>query len=885
MMRKRLRSIWQDRRARAAAVAALALVATTLLAQTGLFDRLRWWAYDWQQAELPAPIDLASIAVVDIDDRSIDALEEHLGPWPFDRDVYARVNSFLRASGVKAIGYHLTLTESRPGDERLAATLGDNVVLGAMAFPVPTFESASPGERLARESLRAFGGSERWPHQEWKAIRLPSARIDPGRPGRVGIVNHHQDDDGTVRRLGMLHGSGPHILPSLPLATLLAANGFAPMAFQNGRLRFAGTDVPLDRDGEALVRFPADARGLNVVPFHALLAAAQSGSGGASEIADAVRGRLVLIGRLLPPAGDYLQTPIGLMSGLELTAFGLAALKGGYFLTPARWWVDLPLVTLALTLPVLLVLRGTRATPREFLAVLAAITVLLLAAGTALFALGQDSTWVFAILVGWTATALAAGTWFVAAYDERRQLELETRAASEANRLKTEFLNHLTHELRTPLTAIMGFNKINQLTDDLGKGARIKNSEVIGRNCQHLLALINNHLDLAKIAAGTLSLAPTPEDPEKLCRDAIDSLRSLADEKRLRLRFVKRTPLPSAILLDAARLRQILINLIGNALKFTQTGSVELVAAWHVAVLQLEIRDTGPGIPRGALERIFEPFEQADATVAARYGGTGLGLTIARKLVDLMDGVIDVESEVGVGTTFRIRLPTLAVTPAPHARANAVASSRRRRHGGGGRLRRGGRGDVRALRRRPDGPRDADHERLRGGQRSAHAWLSRHDLRAHRVSFGRGGGAGGDVRLRCGGHQADLGRILARRTRDGAARTAPQADEQGMTRRGCAGSMTIVQVDTELAPLVPGFLERRHEDVRKVLAAVATGDYESARCLGHQLKGVGGGYGFQPITDLGAAIETAAKSHDGARVAELARELSDYLNGLEIRYI
>jgi signal transduction histidine kinase/CheY-like chemotaxis protein len=655
--------MWQDRRARAVAVAALALAATTLFAQTGLFDRLRWWAYDWQQAELPGAIDLASIAVIDIDDRSIDALEEDLGPWPFDRDVYARVNHYLRSSGAKAIGYHLTLTESRPGDERLAATLADNVVLGAMAFPVPTFESASPGERLARESLRAFGGSERWPHQEWKAIRLPSPRIDPGRPGRIGIVNHHQDDDGTVRRLGMLHGWGPHVLPSLPLATLLAANGFAPMSFQGGRLRFAGIEVPLDRDGEALVRFPADARGLNVVSFHALLNAAQAGPGSTSEIADAVRGRLVLIGRLLPPAGDYLQTPIGLMSGLELTALGLAALKGGQVLAPARWWIDAPLVALALTLPILLVLRGTRATPREFLAVLAALTVLLLAAGTALFAMGHDSTWVFAITAGWMATALAAGTWFVAAYDERRQLELETRAASEANRLKTEFLNHLTHELRTPLTAIMGFNKINQLTDDLGKGSRIKNSEVIGRNCQHLLALINNHLDLAKIAAGTLSLAPTPEDPEKLCRDAIDSLRSLADEKRLRLRFVKRTPLPSAILLDAARVRQILINLIGNALKFTQTGSVELVAAWHVAVLQLEIRDTGPGIPRGALERIFEPFEQADATVAARFGGTGLGLTIARKLVDLMEGAIDVESEVGVGTTFRVRFPTQAVTP------------------------------------------------------------------------------------------------------------------------------------------------------------------------------------------------------------------------------
>jgi len=677
-MRKRLRRVWQDRRARSAAVAALALVATALFAQTGLFDRLRWWAYDWHQTEIPAGIDLGSIAVVDIDDRSIDALEEQLGPWPFDRDVYARANRFLSASGAKAVGYHLTLTESRPGDEALATTLDDRIVLGAMAFPVPTFEAASPSDRLARESLRLLGATDRWPAQEWRAVRLPSSRIDRGRPGRVGIVNHRQDDDGTVRRLGMLHAWGPHLLPSLPLATLLAGTGFGPMNFEHGHLKLAGGEIPLDGQGEALVRFPAEARGLNVVAFHALLAAAEEAEPAQTQVADAVRGRLVLIGRLVPPAGDYLQTPVGLMSGLELAAFGLAALKSGQVLEPARWWIDALLVGAALVFPVLLVLRGTRATPREFFGGLAALTIVLFAAGTALFALCQDSNWVFAITAGWMATALAAAVWFAAAYDERRELELETRAASEANRLKTEFLNHLTHELRTPLTAIMGFNKINQLTDDLGKGVRIKNSEVIGRNCQHLLALINNHLDLAKIAAGTLSLAPTPEDPEKLCRDAIDSLRSLADEKRLRVRFVKRTPLPSAILLDAARMRQILINLIGNALKFTQTGSVELVAAWHVAVLQLEIRDTGPGIPRGALERIFEPFEQADATVAARYGGTGLGLTIAKKLVDLMEGAIDVESEVGVGTTFRVRLPTQAVVqPAEAAREPASLAAAR----------------------------------------------------------------------------------------------------------------------------------------------------------------------------------------------------------------
>jgi CheY-like chemotaxis protein/anti-sigma regulatory factor (Ser/Thr protein kinase) len=206
----------------------------------------------------------------------------------------------------------------------------------------------------------------------------------------------------------------------------------------------------------------------------------------------------------------------------------------------------------------------------------------------------------------------------------------------------------------------MGFNKLNQFTDDLGRESRIHNSAIIGRNCEHLLALINNNLDLAKIEAGTLVIAPASEDPEQLVRDVIATMQPLADDKRLRLRFTRGTTLPPALALDAFRVRQILMNLLSNALKFTPSGTVELVASWHLAALQIEIRDTGPGIPDDALARIFEPFEQADASIAQRYGGTGLGLAITRNLVSLMNGTIEVESKRGVGSTFRVRIPSEA---------------------------------------------------------------------------------------------------------------------------------------------------------------------------------------------------------------------------------
>jgi signal transduction histidine kinase/CheY-like chemotaxis protein len=304
--------------------------------------------------------------------------------------------------------------------------------------------------------------------------------------------------------------------------------------------------------------------------------------------------------------------------------------------------------------------RGVDATGRALLFALFLTPLALAGAGAGLYAIGIQSKWLFAAVAGLASLAVVLSLWLYAVSDERRRLRYETLAERQANRLKSEFLNHLTHELRTPLTAIMGFNKLNQFTDDLGRESRIHNSAIIGRNCEHLLALINNNLDLAKIEAGTLVIAPAPEDPEQLVRDVVATMQPLADDKRLRLRFTRGTALPPALALDAFRVRQILMNLLSNALKFTQSGTVEVVASWHLAALQVEVRDTGPGIPDEALARIFEPFEQADATIAQRFGGTGLGLAITRNLVSLMNGTIEVESKRGVGTTFRVRIPSEA---------------------------------------------------------------------------------------------------------------------------------------------------------------------------------------------------------------------------------
>ncbi|MCX7892756.1 MAG: CHASE2 domain-containing protein [Burkholderiales bacterium] len=657
MKRVSWRELWSSTAVRMAAVAAVALAGTALFAQSGLFSRLEWWSYDTLQRVLAEPVDLDDVVVVDIDDGSLARLAPTLGSWQPERAALARVATFLRDSGARAVGFHLPFSEPRPGDDAFAAAVGPDVVVAAVGLPVPQPESASTNARLDAVSLRSLGARPEWPNQHWRAIKLPPESITTLRPGNVAVGNLQPDTDGTVRRPAVLHATGPHVFPSLALGVLMAHKGERTrVELDRNRLRVGAVQIGLTDDGEALVRFPSNPGSLRVLAFGDVYEAALGGAA-MGQVARAVKGRTVLVGRTVPPVGDYVQTPMGTLSGLHLAALTATLVENGRVLAPRAWWIDLVLVLVALAPPLLLMRLGQRSAGRYFVGALAVQVVLLAGAGILLFASGFYSNWMFALVAGAVTTGIAAAVWVVAVMEDRRKLELETATAREANRLKTEFLNHLTHELRTPLTAIMGFNKINQLTDDLGKAARIRNSEVIGRNCEHLLVMINNHLDLAKLAAGTLELAPAPEDPERLLREVVGTLRSLAEEKRLRLRLVKRTPLPAALMLDAPRVRQVLINLLGNALKFTQAGSVELSASWHVAVLDVEVRDTGPGIPAEALERIFEPFEQADASVASRFGGTGLGLAIAKRLVDLMGGAIEVESTPGVGTIFRLRLP------------------------------------------------------------------------------------------------------------------------------------------------------------------------------------------------------------------------------------
>jgi signal transduction histidine kinase/CheY-like chemotaxis protein/HPt (histidine-containing phosphotransfer) domain-containing protein len=247
-----------------------------------------------------------------------------------------------------------------------------------------------------------------------------------------------------------------------------------------------------------------------------------------------------------------------------------------------------------------------------------------------------------------------------------RELDQARLESIEASRAKSEFLANMSHEIRTPMSAVIGYADL-LLDPSLGASERVNHVQTIRRNGEHLLALVDDILDISKIEAGKMTVERIATSPTQVIVEVASLMRVRAVEKNLTFDIRYDGKIPETIQSDPTRLRQIVMNFVSNAVKFTRRGGVTVAvrcegAGSPVPNLVVEVSDTGVGMTEDQLQKIFAPFVQADASTTRRFGGSGLGLVISRRMAELLGGTVVAESRPGVGSTFRVTVPTGPLT-------------------------------------------------------------------------------------------------------------------------------------------------------------------------------------------------------------------------------